>query len=182
MGSLREMYLKFKCLIIFICFLTTLSKHFLIETADKVSTSNLDASTEEYYDDDSTEDSTEVQKTDEQKGSDYTGYDNYPISYESYYDYNEFDFLYDEVYYDDEYFSKFGRSAKDNGCGKQRLSCKLLVVSGHRKKDKYFHGSYTPVKTRKGSSSSTHYKKEKNDRYSIKLKENGKFVIRRKNK
>merc|ERR1712018_250654 len=37
MGSLQEMYLKYNCLVIFGCFLTTLNKQFIIETADKKS-------------------------------------------------------------------------------------------------------------------------------------------------
>ena len=35
--SLQEMYLKYNCLVIFGCFLSTLNKHILIETADKKS-------------------------------------------------------------------------------------------------------------------------------------------------
>ena len=35
--SLQEMYLKYNCLVIFGCFLTTLNKQFIIETADKKS-------------------------------------------------------------------------------------------------------------------------------------------------
>ena len=35
--SLQEMYLKYNCLVIFGCFLTTLTKHYIIETADKKS-------------------------------------------------------------------------------------------------------------------------------------------------
>ena len=35
--SLQEMYLKYNCLVIFGCFLTTLNKHYIIETADKKS-------------------------------------------------------------------------------------------------------------------------------------------------
>ena len=217
------MYLKFKCLIIFSCFLTTLSKHFLIETDDKVSTSNPDTSTdtEEYYDDDSTE------------VGDYSTYDNYPDYYESNDDYVEFD--YDDwlqwALMNGHLFEKFGkiliqkgldykrvdtemksyntmgsdRFCEDpfirfvrfylflltrlltigrkgaKGCGRQRKSCKTLKVTGPWKKDKYFYGSYEPVMTKKGSST-THYKKKGNENYFIKLKENGKFVIRRKNK
>ena len=97
--SLTEMYLKFHCLVIFFCFLTTLSKHYIIETSDKISSSNPD-------DDDDYENYKEDDKENKKKKTDMTKIfrEGNVFEYDHEYNYDEFE---DEYKASDNYQTEF---------------------------------------------------------------------------
>ena len=99
------MFLTWKCLLFLSCFLTTFSKHFLIETEDNVTTSNTNANSieENEYDYDD-------------EDEDYDDY-SFPDSYD-FYDYYDYDYDYDPNAIESKILKK---NAKGKGWGKMTL-------------------------------------------------------------
>ena len=101
------MYLAWRCVVISSCFLTTLSKHFLVETEDKIDAGNPD-STDEYDEDD--------EYADIDAYDDYSNFDY--LEYEDSYDY------YDTYDYEYDYWSDDAIESKNI----PMFSCKALVT------------------------------------------------------